>query len=153
MSDKLNKIFGIESDTPESIGDLLKINETQEIVVDLKTPPEHFEVDYTEVRNNLKILIDKGSKAIDGIMHVASEGDSPRAYEVIGQLIKTVAEANKDLIQLHKQIKDIKAGDTVVNNNAETKIGNAIFVGSTAELQKLIKGQVSDIQRLENENP
>ena len=69
------------------------------------------------------------------------------------QLIKTVAEANKDLIQLHKQIKDIKAGDTVVNNNAETKIGNAIFVGSTAELQKLIKGQVSDIQRLENENP
>ena len=76
MSDKLNKIFGIESDTPESIGDLLKVNETQEIVVDLKTPPEHFEVDYTEVRNNLKILIDKGSKAIDGIMHVASEGDS-----------------------------------------------------------------------------
>jgi len=153
MSDKLNKIFGIETDIPESIGDLLKVNETQEIVVDVKTPPEHFEVDYTEVRNNLKILIDKGSKAIDGIMHVASEGDSPRAYEVIGQLIKTVAEANKDLIQLHKQIKDIKAGDTVVNNNAETKIGNAIFVGSTAELQKLIKGQVSDIQRLENENP
>jgi hypothetical protein len=153
MSDKLNKIFGIETDIPECIGDLLKVNETQEIVVDVKTPPEHFEVDYTEVRNNLKILIDKGSKAIDGIMHVASEGDSPRAYEVIGQLIKTVAEANKDLIQLHKQIKDIKAGDTVVNNNAETKIGNAIFVGSTAELQKLIKGQVSDIQRLENENP
>ena len=85
MSDKLNKIFGIETDIPECIGDLLKVNETQEIVVDVKTPPEHFEVDYTEVRNNLKILIDKGSKAIDGIMHVASEGDSPRAYEVIGQ--------------------------------------------------------------------
>jgi len=96
-------------------------------------------------------LITKGSSAIDGILHVASEGDSPRAYEVVGQLIKSVAEANKDLIELHKKIKEIKDNTVINNNQTQTKIDNAIFVGSTADLQKMLRGQLDEIKQLNNE--
>ena len=80
----------------------------------------HLEKDYTDVRDNLKDIIDKGTTAIDGILSVASEGESPRAYEVVSQLIKSVSEANKDLITLHKQIKDIKKEDITLNQHNTT---------------------------------
>lgn len=152
MSDKLNELFNMESNDknlPESIGDI--INSVVEEPQILIKNNNDFDIDYNTVRNNLKELISKGSAAIDGILHVASEGDSPRAYEVVGQLIKSVAEANKDLIDLHKKIKDIKDNSVVNNNQTQTKIDNAIFVGSTADLQKMLRGQIDEMKKLENE--
>lgn len=92
--------------------------------------------DYNLVRNNLKDIIKTGQGAIDGILNVASEGESPRAYEVVSQLIKTVADANKDLVDLHKKMKDI---EDVPKQSAGKITNNSIYVGSTKDLQKLIK--------------
>ena len=110
----------------------------------------HLENDYTDVRDNLKDIIDKGTTAIDGILSVASEGESPRAYEVVSQLIKSVSEANKDLISLHKQIKDIKKEDVTLNQHNTTN--QSIFVGSTKDLQALVKKNVQQIEDM-NDDP
>jgi hypothetical protein len=116
MNEKLNEIFNIEEQKqPESIGELINIPK-QEIQIS-SNKQEDLNVDYTTVRQNLKELISKGNTAIEGILHVASEGDSPRAYEVVGQLIKTLADANKDLLELHNKVKQIKSENTVTNNN------------------------------------
>lgn len=146
MNEKLNEIFNLETQ-PESVGDIIQAskNEIKQVSKD-----SDFDVDYNQVRTNLKDLIAKGSAAIDGILHVASEGDSPRAYEVVGQLIKSVADANKDLIELHKKIKEITDTSVTNNNQTQTKIDNAIFVGSTADLQKMLRGQLDQIKQLEN---
>jgi len=93
--------------------------------------------DYALVRNNLKDIIITGQSAIEGILNVASEGESPRAYEVVSQLINSVASANKDLIDLHKKFKDLKKDTN--QQNIDSVTNNAIYVGSTSDLQKLIK--------------
>ena len=101
--------------------------------------------DYRDVRSNLHHIIDSGQVAIDGILRVASEGESPRAYEVVSQLIKSVSEANKDLISLHKQMKDIKK-EEVDSQQAQNITNNTLFVGSTKELQDMVKKQAKQIQ-------
>mgnify|MGYP001288163461 CR=1 FL=1 len=94
--------------------------------------------DYEYTRGNLYSIIEKGQEAINGILELAQESEMPRAYEVAGQLIKSVADATDKLMDLQKKLKD-------VNEEQETKgpttVNNALFVGSTAELQKLLKGQ------------
>lgn len=149
MSEKLNEIFNIEPTQPESIGELINIPKQE--IKQSESKEKDFDIDYTTVRCNLKELISKGNTAIEGILHVASEGDSPRAYEVVGQLIKTLVDANKDLIELHNKVKQITDKISVVNNNqTQTKIDNAIFVGSTADLQKMLRGQMDQIKQLDN---
>jgi len=101
--------------------------------------------DYTDVRDNLHHIIDSGQVAIDGILRVASEGESPRAYEVVSQLIKSVSDANKDLIDLHKKMKDIKKQDPD-SPLAGTITNNTLFVGSTKELQDMVKQNVKQIE-------
>ena len=108
---------------------------------------EHADQDYRAVRSNLYDIISKGNDAIDGILGVASEGDSPRAYEVAAQMIKTVAEANKDLVDLHKRMKDIRKEETNIN----TTTNNAIYVGSTKDLQQLIDQSRSAAKNVTNE--
>ena len=93
--------------------------------------------EYGEVRCNIKDVIDNSKVAIEGILKVASETDSPRAYEVVSQLLKTASEANKDLIDLHKQMKDLEKDDTI-----KKVTNNAFFVGSTKELQEMIQKQI-----------
>lgn len=110
----------------------------------------HLERDYDDVRGNLKDIVEKGTVAIDGILAVASEGESPRAYEVVSQLIKSVSEANKDLISLHKQIKDIKKDNPSSNQKAGSVTNNSIFVGSTKALQDLVKNQKKQLEDLDN---
>lgn len=95
--------------------------------------------DYQMVRDNLKGIIETSSIAIDGILNVASEGESPRAYEVVSQLIKTATDANKDLISLHKQIKDIEKADDKKEEKTQVT-NNALYVGSTKDLLQMIKG-------------
>jgi len=92
--------------------------------------------DYEYTRANLYSLIEKGQEAINGIMELAGEGGSPRAYEVAGQLIKSVGDVTDKLIDLQKKLKDVEE-DTV--KSPSTVTNNAVFVGSTSELSKLLK--------------
>ena len=94
------------------------------------------EKDYDYTRGNLYSLIEKGQEAINGIMEVAGETASPRAYEVAGQLIKSVADTTDKLADLHKKVKDIEADNPKTQN---TVTNNALFVGSTSELSKMLK--------------
>ena len=93
--------------------------------------------DYEYTRANLYSLIEKGQEAINGIMELAGEGGSPRAYEVAGQLIKSVADTTDKLIDLQKKLKDVE--EDVSSKGPSTVTNNAVFVGSTTELQKLLK--------------
>ena len=95
------------------------------------------EKDYEYSRANLYSLIEKGQEAVNGILELAQESDSARAYEVAGQLIKSVADTTDKLIDLQKKMKDIDEEP----NRGPTNVTNALFVGSTAELQKLLKQQ------------
>ena len=94
------------------------------------------EKDYKYTRGQLYSLIEKGQEAINGIMEVAGESASPRAYEVAGQLIKSVADSTDKLMDLQKKMKDIDEDSTKTQNNVSN---NALFVGSTSELSKLLK--------------
>ena len=93
--------------------------------------------DYEYTRANLYSLIEKGQEAINGIMELAGEGGSPRAYEVAGQLIKSVADTTDKLIDLQKKLKDVE--EETDKKGPNTVTNNAVFVGSTTELQKLLK--------------
>ena len=92
--------------------------------------------DYDYTRGNLYSLIEKGQEAINGIMEVAGETASPRAYEVAGQLIKSVADTTDKLADLHKKVKDIEEDNPKTQS---TVTNNALFVGSTSELSKMLK--------------
>ena len=92
--------------------------------------------DYEYTRANLYSLIEKGQEAINGIMELAGEGGSPRAYEVAGQLIKSVADTTDKLIDLQKKLKDVEDESVKTTNNVTN---NAVFIGSTSELQKMLK--------------
>ena len=93
--------------------------------------------DYEYTRGNLYSLIEKGQEALDSIMEVAQEGQQPRAFEVVSQLIKNVADTTDKLVDLQQKMKDLKAEDS----KGPSTVNNALFVGSTAELQKLLKNQ------------
>jgi len=101
-----------------------------------KIDTSHLDKDYEYVRGNLFSLIEKGQESINTIMEIAQEGEHPRAFEVVGQLIKTVADITDKLIDLQKKMKDLSHETT---NNTTNVTNNALFVGSTSELQKLIK--------------
>ena len=92
--------------------------------------------DYEYTRGNLYSIIEKGQEAINSILELAQESETPRAYEVAGQLIKNVSDATDKLLDLQKKMKDLEAEDTP---KGPQNVTNALFVGSTAELQKLLK--------------
>ena len=105
----------------------------------IKRPVESNDIkkDYEYTRANLYSLIEKGQEAINGIMELAGESASPRAYEVAGQLIKSVADTTDKLADLQKKLKDLEEDNSGKGPNSVTN--NALFVGSTAELSKLLK--------------
>ena len=126
----------------ESIDKALNISDT-DIVPSKKetlrkedTPKKNeVEKDYEYSRANLYSIIEKGQEAINGIMEVAGESASPRAYEVAGQLIKSVADTTDKLMDLQKKVKDVNEDAPKTNNVTN----NALFVGSTSELSKMLK--------------
>ena len=110
--------------------------ETKQELPNVVLKKNDIEKDYKYTRGQLYSLIEKGQEAINGIMEVAGESASPRAYEVAGQLIKSVADSTDKLIDLQKKMKDIDEESTKTQNNVTN---NALFVGSTSELSKLLK--------------
>ena len=97
--------------------------------------------DYEYTRGNLYSIIEKGQDAINGILELAQDSEMPRAYEVAGQLIKSVSDATDKLMDLQKKLKDVEEESTQKGPNT---VNNALFVGSTAELAKLLKNGVKD---------
>lgn len=131
MDENLSEILNMDPE-PAAIVQRKTELPVKEVHVDM----EDVDKDFQKARENLKELVGLGFQAIDGVLKVASEGDSPRAYEVVAQMIKAVAETNKDLVELHQRMKSIKEDkyeSKTVNNTT-----NAIFLGSTKDLQELI---------------
>ena len=95
--------------------------------------------DYEYTRGNLYSLIEKGQEALDSILEVAQEGQQPRAYEVVSQLLKNVADTTDKLIELQLKTKELNAEE----KKGPSTVNNALFVGSTAELQKLLKNGIN----------
>ena len=106
--------------------------------VKVNLPEEDMEKDYEYQRENFYKLVERGSIAIDGILELAKEGEHPRAYEVAGQLIKNVAEVTEKLGDLQEKMRKLKE----VPDNAPKNVTNALFVGSTKELQNILKDKV-----------
>ena len=126
--DILNEVLGVSEPTPK------------EVVVSEPVPRpsdelDDVDADYKYQRDNFYNLIEKGQNAIEGILNVAKESDHPRGYEVAGNLIKQVAEVTEKLGDLQEKMKKLKE----VPNSAPKNVTNALFVGSTAELQKMLK--------------
>ena len=107
----------------------------------LKSDEEDVEKDYKYSRAQLYSLVEKGQEAVDGALDVAQQSDSARAYEVAGQLIKHVADTADKLIDLQKKMKEI---DEVKEKNTTNVTNNSLFVGSTADLQKMLKQMKKD---------
>ena len=140
LDDKVNEILGIEAVKP-----------TLESIIKVENPPvprvqdknkADIDSDYEYSRENYYNLIEKGQQAIEGILEIAKEGQHPRAYEVAGQLITNVAQTVDKLQDLQKKLKDLKDLPKTANQN----IKNALFVGSTAELQKMLKRENENIK-------
>ena len=127
LNDTFNVTGEIVSNNPET--PVEKIEKISNSIDDVKK-------DYDYTRGNLYSLIEKGQEAINGILELAQESEMPRAYEVAGQLIKNVADATDKLMDLQKKLKDIEEDRGI---KGPTNVTNALFVGSTAELAKLLK--------------
>ena len=129
--DDLNEAFNVEGKvvSKETESPIEKIESINSSVEDIKK-------DYEYTRGNLYSLIEKGQEAINGLLELAQESEMPRAYEVAGQLIKNVADATDKLMDLQKKLKEVEEEKQA---KGPSNVTNALFVGSTAELAKLLK--------------
>ena len=138
ITDNMNDLLGIEG---ELIIDDEPVNAPA--VLESKGLEKDVDHDYQYVRQNLHDTIDKGSTALDALLELAKASEHPRAFEVVGQLTKTLVDANKDLIEVQRKIKDLKK-ETTERENAKNVTNNNLFVGSTADLLKALRGSEED---------
>lgn len=134
----------------ESFEDIFNLPQSQ--IVEEDTPSELVEPalpsvssdidsDYRYARENLYNVIERGSDALNTLVELANQSESPRAFEVVGTLIKTLTDANKDLLEVQKKVKSLKEESA----KGPTNVTNALFVGNTAELQQLIKDNSKNV--------
>lgn len=133
--DKLNDTFNVDGEiiVPQEENKLSPLEKLENIPT---TSLDDIKKDYEYTRGNLYSLIEKGQEAINGILELAQETEMPRAYEVAGQLIKNVGDITDKLMELQKKLKDVEEQKQV---KGPTTVNNALFVGSTAELAKILK--------------
>ena len=147
FDENMNEIFDLEptKKVESQIGDLPIIQEEPNLIETKgveKILQDDLMKDYDASRKALQDIVKKGNNAIDDILEIARESEHPRAFEVAATMIKNVAEVNEKLINLQKQMKDI----TGTKNQGQLNVGKAaIFVGSTAELSKMIKNEIKTI--------
>ena len=127
--DDLNDAFDVSNDIVQPEVVEKKIDKIKAVADDIKK-------DYDYTRGNLYSIIEKGQEALNGVLELAQESEQPRAYEVAGQLIKSVSDATDKLMDLQKKLKDVE--EDKVTKGPST-VNNALFVGSTAELAKMLK--------------
>ena len=131
LNDNMNKILDI---TPSAVVlDTVSLPATSVGALDVSD-------DFAVARNNIRNIIERGDDALECALELAKESEHPRTYEVVGQLIKVLVDANKDLLNIHKQRKEF---NTTESESSAKNVTNAIFVGSTAELQKIIRGKTN----------
>ncbi|MDP7365716.1 MAG: terminase [Candidatus Pacebacteria bacterium] len=138
MTKKIDKALGVWDGVDKALKELPSTS--QEVM----TPPPTYSEDMDDIQDDYEYqrkqfynLVEKGSTAIDGILELAKEGEHPRGYEVAGNLIKQVAEVTEKLGDLQEKMKRLQD----VPNTAPKNVTNALFVGSTTELQKMLKGK------------
>ena len=119
------------------ITDVVETTTSTVTLPQVKKPDEESDNDYKYQRENFYRLVERGQDAIDGILELAKESEHPRSYEVAGQLIKNVADVTEKLGELQLKMQKLKE----VPSNAPKNVTNALFVGSTSELQKMLKGK------------
>jgi hypothetical protein len=137
LDENLSQIFDIQPITKEeSNTQLITIDQQEQVDTD-----RDLESDFNVARTNIRELLRKGDGAIDELLKVANESEHPRAYEVAATLIKTMADLNKDLLDIRKKKNEIGGKHTVENN---TNIDKAVFVGSTSDLIKMLKDKKED---------
>jgi hypothetical protein len=119
------------------MGEILQIEPNKQEVLSPDNSNKDVEDDYDYARRNLRDLIDSGMGDLDRVMEIARQSESPRAFEVATNLLKTLTDTNKDLLELAKKKKDL----TQEKEKTQTVTNNALFVGSTADLQKLIQSK------------
>jgi hypothetical protein len=127
VSDGLDKVLNIDSEYEVIEPKSVEVDENQEI-----------DSDYKYARENLYGVIEKGTDALDTLIELAKASEHPRAFEVVSQLTKTLVDANKDLLDIQKKVKDLKKSE---KEDQPKNVTNALFIGSTAELQKLVNGK------------
>ena len=133
--DDLNDAFNVAGDIVSR-----EVESVEEKVESIASVSNDLKKDYEYTRGNLYSIIEKGQEALNGILELAQESEMPRAYEVAGQLIKNVADATDKLIDLQKKLKDIDEQKV----KGPTNVTNALFVGSTAELAKMLKSGLKE---------
>ncbi len=127
--DDLNETFNVSDD-------IVKAEVVKKELDNVKSNSDDVKKDYEYTRGNLYSIIEKGQEALNGVLELAQESEMPRAYEVAGQLIKNVADATDKLLDLQKKLKDVEAEEKV---KGPSTVNNALFVGSTADLAKMLK--------------
>ena len=133
--DDLNDAFNVESEiVSQEPKQIEKVEKAASSIEDVKK-------DYEYTRGNLYSIIEKGQEAINGILELAQESEMPRAYEVAGQLIKNVADATDKLMDLQKKLKDV---EEETKSKGPSTVNNALFVGSTADLAKMLKNGLKE---------
>ena len=138
MEKNMEDIFNLPSDTKPMV-EVLK--DSRDLIEKFDEQDQDIDADYQYARDNLRSMINAAQQSIEDLSSIASTSESPRAYEVLSTLIKTIVDANKDLLELQRKVQLLKQeGESKPQN-----VTNALFVGSTSELQKLIK-QNSDIK-------
>jgi hypothetical protein len=129
---KLSELFDVDPIAT----DVEVVSSTEVVPVKLE---DVVETDTEYARRNIRDLIDKGSVAVDNLLQVSKESEHPRAYEVVAGLMKTMADLNKDLLELQKRKKDLQPQLDSASNRGNITVEKAVFVGSTAELLKQIR--------------
>jgi hypothetical protein len=133
---KMTKGFDELNNTFNTSGEVIKPEVVEKKIEKIREPVDEIRKDYDYTRGNLYSLIEKGQEAINGILELAQESEMPRAYEVAGQLIKNVADATDKLMDLQKKLKEVEEEKQA---KGPSTVNNALFVGSTAELAKMLK--------------
>ena len=127
--DDLNETFNVSDD-------IVKAEVVKKELNTIKSNSDDVKKDYEYTRGNLYSIIEKGQEALNGVLELAQESEQPRAYEVAGQLIKSVSDATDKLMDLQKKLKDVEEEK---QSKGPSTVNNALFVGSTAELAKMLK--------------
>jgi hypothetical protein len=140
--DKLNEVFNVSGEivSSEVEEQCDKINHKNDSKIENLTTD--IRKDYNYVRGNMYSIVEKGQEALNSALELAQETDSPRAYEVVGQLIKNISDSAEKIIELQKKLKDIE--DDSSSKKGPTNVTNALFVGSTTELSKMLKNRLND---------
>jgi hypothetical protein len=137
----MDKKFDALNETFNTPDELVQPEVIEQKIEKVKSSVDDVKKDYDYTRGNLYSIIEKGQEAINGILELAQESEMPRAYEVAGQLIKNVADATDKLMDLQKKLKDVEE-DT--KSKGPSTVNNALFVGSTADLAKMLKSGLKE---------